>query len=148
MSNHIFNSTLIHRAPRIVLALLALLLISCVAIINKQSISSVFVMATTHQPERFTELYFVDSSLLPSYTPTAKPQRVTFRITNHEAHPVTYTYVVTQNARQLVKDTITLGDAQSSDINFVYSIPTPTTDAALSVSLIDRAEHIAFRTKS
>lgn len=148
MSNHTFKNTPLRRVSIIALAILVLILIAYVAIMNRQSVASAFVMATTHQPERFTELYFVDSSLLPSYTPTAKPQHVTFRVTNHEAHPVTYTYVITQNAVQIARNTITLGDAQNADINFVYSIPTPTTDATLSVSLIDRAEHIVFRTKS
>jgi hypothetical protein len=128
--------------------LLALLIIVPTVVINRQNIANAFVLATTHQPERFTELYFVNSSLLPSYTPTAKIQHITFRITNHEAYPIAYTYIIAQDTSQLAKNTITLSDAQSTDVTFTYSIPTPKTGTILSVSLINRTEHIAFRTKS
>jgi hypothetical protein len=148
MSQYSFHHIYSRQTPKLVAISLVLFIVACVAITNKDSISHAFTLATTHQPERSTELYFVNSRLLPSYSPATKPQHVTFRITNHEARQVVYTYVVTQDVTKLVQNTVTLNDGQSADVTFAFTIPTPVTATTLSVTLVGRSEHIDFRSKS
>lgn len=145
--HHMHNNKLTLKAILILCVFLFLAGASMVSV-YKNDIASAFTLATTHQPESFTELYFINSRSLPLYSPTLKPQRVTFRITNHESRQVTYAYIVTQDGVKLAESTVVLSDGQSTDVTFVYIIPTPATPTTLSVSLVGRPEHIDFRSKS
>jgi len=48
--------------------------------------------ATTHQPERYTELYFNDQTRLPIKAAVNRTQMFSFELANHENSTKTYTY--------------------------------------------------------
>jgi hypothetical protein len=116
--------------------------------IYRDNIVHAFTLATTHQPEQYSELFFAHSSHLPSFVPVLKPQRIVFHITNHEASPTTYTYVVTQDGVQLARGDVTLPDGQGMDVPFTFMNAQANHESQLSVHLIGRAQHIDFRCKS
>lgn len=147
MSQYSIHHISSRQIPKLI-AISLVLFVASVAAINLNNISHAFTLATTRQPEGFTELYFVNSRTLPLYSPATKPQHVTFRITNHEAHQVTYTYLVAQDATKLTQSSVTLNDGQSADVTFSFTIPKPVTQTLLSVILMGRSEHIDFRSKS
>src|SRR5277367_5266167 len=53
-----------------------------------------FVDATTHQPERYTELYFSSPTSIPVNVVSGKQLPVSFTIHNVEARNMSYTYDV------------------------------------------------------
>ena len=71
-------------------ALLALLVCLVAWAVHTQ----VFVDATTHQPERFTELYFSDPTQLPTVLSNQVPVPVNFVIRNFEARETDYTFQI------------------------------------------------------
>ncbi|HSX32748.1 MAG TPA: hypothetical protein VLF91_00200 [Candidatus Saccharimonadales bacterium] len=126
--------------------------IAFVSVVYQHQIARALTLATTHQPERYSELYFDDSAHLPLFSLNGKVQHVSFRIVNHEAATTTYHYAVTITtngvATSLADARVTLADGKTADIPFTYLITTPNTPAQISVQLVGRSEHITFRTKS
>lgn len=121
-------------------------------IVHKHTVTHAFTLATTHQPERFTELYFNNSAHLPLYAPAGKLQHIAFHISNHEARSVSYDYVATiadnGNVATLVHGRITLADTQSHDVPFSFSLPVPNSAAQISVTLTGHPEHLTFKARS
>jgi len=121
-------------------------------ITHKSAIAHAFTLATTHQPERFTELYFNNSAHLPLYAPAGKLQHITFHIGNHEAHSVSYGYVALMtsngNVTVLSRGNVTVVDTQGHDILLSFSLPAPNSAAQISVTLTGRPEHITFKARS
>jgi hypothetical protein len=56
--------------------------------------TSAFVDATTHQPERYTELYFSDPTTIPVNVIHDKQLPISFTAHNAEAQSMTYSYSV------------------------------------------------------
>jgi uncharacterized membrane protein len=140
----------LHRRNKKILTL-GLIIISVAIVgvtIYRGPIVQAFTLATTHQPETYTELYFVNSSALPTYAPAQKNQNVTFHITNHEAKQMNYTYAIVQDGVQLSRSTVTLSNGQGIDIPFSFMIAQPSSATQISVHLENRSEHIDFRSKS
>jgi uncharacterized membrane protein len=54
-----------------------------------------FVDASTHQPERYTELYFSDPTTIPTTAAEGRQLPVSFTIHNVEAKDMKYTYDLT-----------------------------------------------------
>ncbi|HSX16852.1 MAG TPA: hypothetical protein VLH86_02000 [Patescibacteria group bacterium] len=118
----------------------------------KAPVTHAITMATSHEPEKFSELYFENSALLPLYAPANIPQRVAFRISNHESQTITYHYIATMSTglatSQIAEGEITLDDTASGSVPISFVMPVPNGSAQISVQLVGRSEHIAFRVKS
>src|SRR5581483_4965980 len=56
--------------------------------------TSAFINATTHQPERYTELYFKNPTKLPATVAPGAEVPVSFTAHNVEAHAMSYPYAV------------------------------------------------------
>lgn len=143
------------KRPVVLLTLSFLLVVVLVAtFLNayKGGVSQAFTLATSHQSENYTELYFDNSSHLPLYSAANKLQHVSFHLANHEAQATSYSYTVTlyvgQVATRLAQGTTTLRDGQSIDVPFSYMLRTPNTAAQIFVRLTNRPEYITYRTKS
>src|ERR1700722_16939 len=81
------------------------------------------------QPETFTELYFQNSSNLPTETVANQPISFAFTIHNVEATTTVYPYIVyfqDQNGNRTIftSDTVTLLNNESTTINVVHVFPT------------------------
>jgi uncharacterized membrane protein len=113
-----------------------------------------YTLATSHQPETFTELYFNSShaSPLPTSAPVGKVRTFSFHITNHENQPYSYHYTVglrVNNQARLVKSgDIKLSNGQSADITVPFSMSVPEAVGEITVSLQNPQEHISFRSES
>ncbi len=57
-----------------------------------------FVNATTHQPERYTELFFTNPTKIPNVVSTGTKLPVSFTVHNVEARTMSYSYTVTFTA--------------------------------------------------
>jgi hypothetical protein len=60
----------------------------------RTQLAHAFKLATTHQPERFTELYFADPARLPKHLLPDESADVSFVIGNHQAQSTDYRYQV------------------------------------------------------
>lgn len=111
-----------------------------------------FALATTHQPESFTELYFVNSAHLPYYSPAGKPQTVTFRVANHQTGTKAYSYTATiktaTGTATLAGGILNVSENGSVDTKVVYTLADPNADAQITVTLNDTPYAVTFRTKS
>lgn len=143
------------KRPVVLVSLSFLLLIVLAATFMnayKGGVSQALTLATTHQAESYTELYFDNSSHLPLYSAASKLQHVSFHLANHEAQVTSYSYTVTlyvgQTATKLAQGTTTLQNGQFIDVPFTYTLRTPNTAAQIFVRLANRPEYITYRTKS
>jgi len=90
--------------------------------------STLFVDATTHQPERYTELYFSNSSSIPVHVSRNTSLPVSFVIHNVEARSMTYTYtisLVTSSGKTLSQKrrSFSLPSTQSKTVGLSISVP-------------------------
>lgn len=95
------------------------------------------VLATTHQPERLTELYFPPRQPLPhTYTPGGMIT-VRFVIHNLEYKSMTYPYQITladnKTSKRVAAGSVHLSDTQDAVIT--KRIPMPSTSERLAVSV-------------
>jgi len=82
------------------LVLIVLLLVACLAVAavglldthHARQVNQALHTATSHQPERFTELYFTNYSALPKVITADNVYSAPFTVTDHEAQSATYTY--------------------------------------------------------
>src|ERR1017187_4052808 len=72
----------------------AVLLLTVVLLFSAVSHTKAYVNATTHQPERFTELYFTSPLDLRTSAHSSLSLPIQFTVHNREASNVTYTYQV------------------------------------------------------
>jgi uncharacterized membrane protein len=101
------------------------------------------------QPERVTELYFSHPASLPSTVTVGIPVTFDFRIVNHEAQTVTYSYIVTidtpgSSTRALVTGQFTSSDGQVEEIPVKTAITRPSVRNLITVQLLGRVEKIHF----
>ena len=81
------------------------------------------------RPETFTELYFQNSSNLPTETVANQPISFAFTIHNVEATTTVYPYIVyfedaSGNRTIFTSDTVTLQSNASTTINVIHVFPT------------------------
>lgn len=107
--------------------------------------------ATTHQPERYTQLYFTDPAHLPAFARPGKAQIITFRIVNHEHTGKIYTYetrVTIAGKTSTHRGTVMLADGQSANETLGFTIPAARMQAAIAVRLVGTSQTITFRSTS
>lgn len=111
-----------------------------------------FKLATTHQPERFTELFFVDPTSLPAVITAGKKYGGSFAVVNHEGAPTTYRYQVTvtdagQTAYQTVH-AVTIGDGHKITVPFGFEAQKPLQEVRIVITLLDQQQSVHFKAKS
>jgi len=123
-----------------------------VALFAWQPAADAWQQATTHQPRPHTALSYINTGNLPTYAPAGTQNRITFRLSNHEAVTTSYRYRVllsTGAAATVIEEGIlTIADGASADKTITFTLPQPSMDATIIVHLLDRSEHITFGTKS
>jgi len=140
-------------AGLILLVFLILLITSglILLITSPAGLATAWVEATTHQPERYTALYFDHPAQLPSYAPTRKPQTIPFRIVNHEHEPMTYQYestVIMNGVTTIKYGTVRLLDNENAVESVSFTIPHPLEVAFITVQLTNTHQQITFRSTS
>lgn len=129
--------------------LVATLLI--VAVTTTGGVSQAWKLATTHQPEDYTALYFEHPGQLPNFALAGKTQTVYFRIANNEAATRTYYYQVKQQiGGSLVahSQSVTLTSGQDERLSFQFTIPKPETPALITITVLGTNEQLTLRSRS
>ena len=114
-------------------------------------ISKAFTLATTHQPERYTQLYFTSPAKLPSYAATGQTQTVPFSVVNDNAQPVSYSYqVITTigNVTTRTSSSFRLASGRTIYLTTQFTIPTPLTKAHLVIKLLNTDEQLTLASTS
>ena len=128
--------------PKKVLLVAAVLLVALCAMWAAQT--QAFKLATTHQSEHFTELYFADPANLPAAVASGQVVPVVFALKNHEAQDVTYAYRITFFAdgvsTPLAEGQQVVRDAQSQSLTQNITIPSGTSRGAVVVELINKRQ--------
>ncbi len=129
----------------IVVVIMSLLSVGAAAF---PTVKHAFVLATTHQPERLTELYFpADQTLPATYTP-GKSYIVAFAIHNMEYRTTTYPYKATLqwgNSTQVLKTgSVTLANSQEETIDVPVVAPASGARVEVAVSLTRLNQSIHF----
>lgn len=122
-----------------------------VALPFRTSLVHALKLATTHQPERFSELYFAQPDMLPKNLHIGEIADVGFVVTNHEDGQHTYRYQVVfmldGQAMATRTGAFTLEDQQSTTQK--VTIPAQSTPGQLRIiiRLVDKDQTIHFRTE-
>ncbi len=132
--------------PKWVLGLgLFLVLIAGFAAISH---TQAYKMATTHQPERFTELYFTRPDALPARVEPGSKLSVTFTLHNQESRDTTYVYQITFTDQDgtvtLVTHSLQLKTNQQRAITENIVVPVGDTRGEVSVHLLHEDQSVHF----
>ena len=127
----------------------AVLLLGGVLLLNWLRQTRPFIKATSHQPERYTELYFTNSNNLPSAAQSGRPLSVSFAIHNVEARTMTYTYETDFIAPPgqttvLSRRQLSLSNGRTKTITEATTLPPFSGRAEITVVLLNQPEAIHF----
>lgn len=114
--------------------------------------SSSFSTATSHQTEKFTELYFDDYESLPKDLLEGELYSGQFIIVNHEGTTKIYSYeVMVYENTKMVSNTlkkVTVGYRDIQKVNFTYSVESPNRPVKVVIHLLDQDQEIRMRAHS
>jgi hypothetical protein len=109
-------------------------------------------LATTKQPERFTELYFNNTGALPTQVTAGKLYTFSFDVTNREYTTTEYlaqTSIVTGTSTTPLRNyTFELREGASQNESVTFKAPEAGTQFELMVTLPNQNETIYFRSAS
>jgi uncharacterized membrane protein len=109
------------------------------------------LLASSHQPENFTELYFLHPSQLPQYSPAGKRTTVYFHIQNDSDVTQTYQYLVTlQDPDKTTKNSgaVAISANSGKSIAYNFTIPKPSEKVVITISIPGTEEYLTFRSQS
>jgi hypothetical protein len=155
----------IHR-PRLTRGKIALLAGSSLAVVAALVLGALMVMpslrkteaaqaltlATTKQPEQYTELYFINPTNLPKTVKAGVAEGFAYRVINHQGRTVTYhartTMVANGQAAVLGTTSFTLQPGQTRDIDVPFTAPAEGQALEFIVDLPEQQLGIHFRSRS
>jgi hypothetical protein len=114
-------------------------------------LANAYRLATSHYPETYSELYFVNSTKLPTRATPGRKYTFTVHLASHQP---TQTYqllsTVTIAGEQTVTTmrTISLRDGSGADVTFSLVIPKSDQTAQVVVAVANTTQSIAFRSQS
>lgn len=118
----------------------------------KKSISHAFVLATTHQPEKVTELYFTNYGSITKNIQPNTSYSIPFTVVNHEASKRDYSYVVLiskyGSTQSISSGVIKLADEQSITKLVTYSVDQSETAYQIIIKLTDKNQEIKVGVES
>jgi hypothetical protein len=151
MSKSKRQSTIYKRVSQAILALAAITLI-VLGFKFHGTIGQAYSLATTHQPEPYSELYFTNPSKLPLYSPAGKLEVLNFVITNHEGSRHNYSYSIEETRQghsQTYQSTVfSLADGASLTRSVSYILPRSYQSIKITISLDGSSQQINFMSKS
>lgn len=108
-----------------------------------------FTLATTRQPERLTELFFVDPTHIPTSATEGQQLTINFTVHNLEAQPMTYPYTITFTDAQgavtpLADGSVTLPDTAAQTVAKQIIVPSGNDRGEITVQLPTKKQAIHF----
>jgi len=139
-------------ARRVVILILVIAVVlngAAVLALHQKSLADAYRTATSHQPERFTELYFNDPDMLPRQLVAGKAATFSFSIANREAQDFTYYYQVAFEGPELrivqPVQTVSLHSAQARTEQAIIPAQAAGKHIRVTVRIINKDQAIAFR---
>jgi uncharacterized membrane protein len=108
-------------------------------------------LAATHQPETFTELYFLNPSKLPAFAAPGKQQTIRFHIQNDSPENKTYTYQIVASGTQGTSTSSTrvaVSAGQGVTVPYHFTIPSASEQLTITISLEGTQEQLRLRSAS
>ena len=137
----------LHLVPVVLVGVVAGILI--VIILISPVAKKVVALATTHQPERLTELYFRNYNAIPKHVTAGTTFSIPFSVVNHEARAMVYHYQIWQNVNglsTLLSDgTVSLEDGQTGQAEVKFSPVRPGTTYQIAIKLLLVNQEISVR---
>jgi hypothetical protein len=137
--------------PKMVLMLVAVTVLAGIALWSGLFQAEPFKQATTHRPERFSELYFNNPLALPEVVQPGQVLPVTFVIHNHEAQDMTYHYQVSFHDAEapgavttFKERRVRIADGQARAITQEIFVPSGVGRGEIIVKLNNKAESIHY----
>ena len=140
--------------PRVLLRIVVLMavVLVIVGLENKGQISNALTAATTHKPETFTELYFVDYPNITKTLEVGKTYRANFEVKNQEARTITYVYEIQTyengKADPPIIKSLKLANQQGAILPFSYSAHAKGETLEITVLLVGQNQRIHLRASS
>lgn len=111
-----------------------------------------FALATTYEPENYTELYFDDPAGLPRAVSADEPAKFSYRIVNRQSTTTTYHSYVTvyENgvARQIQTDNPTVKPGQFAELTVIFTPRQSNSSIKVEVNLPAQHQSIHFGSQS
>ena len=141
-----------HRLMRLIASGFVLISALCIYELFPTQVEHAVTLATTRQPEAFTQLYFDHQDKLPLSVKPGTNSYFVFQITNHESKTVTYHYQILQSSTTdsvvIGGGTVTLNDGDFAHKRVNFKLKAPKSSATLTVKLVDQNQQINFRSQS
>jgi uncharacterized membrane protein len=123
-----------------------------IGIIQRSSALHAYRLATSHSPETYTELYFNESTKLPTTVTAGRSYSYSVHVANHELTAYTYILVATITVPNQLPTTsessFTMAPGTSSDTTFNFSLSHVHQTATITVALKNQQQLIEFRSQS
>jgi hypothetical protein len=127
-------------------SVLALVVIGLYCLIYSSSVAQAYSLATTHQPEPYTQLYFNNAANLPVYASAGKVKDVYFTIINHEGSSHSYSYFISEvyngYDRTYQSPVFELNNGQGQKFLLTFLIPKPFMSEHIQVTLDGTNQYI------
>ncbi len=119
----------------------------CGGLYTIPSVSREITLATTRQPEPFTELYFTSPEHLgKTFTPN-EPQIVRFTVRNHEGHTQIYSYVIYLDGVQAASGTTSIADNDAQSLTEEILVKSTNARSKITVTLLNNHQSIQYWTE-
>lgn len=140
------NNNIALKAGLLILAV-GLIVIACLFASKNPEIRKTITLATTHQPETFTELYFENPNSLPAQIEPGKKYSFAFTIHNLENKDMAYPYIVyaVSGNQKIIFDQNTV-NIKKDGYKTISEIVGPLTDARTDIvtELTDKNQAIDY----
>jgi hypothetical protein len=133
----------------VVLVVLAALLAAVIP--TRGSLVDAVRLATTHQAETFTELYFINPGHLPAFAAPGKKQTVQFRIQSHALQEQVYSYRITvsgPSGTKVTNGSVTLSPGAGVTIPASFTIAKANQSVSITISLVGTKQQLTLRSHS
>jgi hypothetical protein len=120
--------------------------------LSNPHVDNTLALATTHQPETFTELYFNNSWSLPKTVTAGVPASFSYHVTNYEAKDNLYeaqaTLVEDGASTTIARGRFLLTNGEGKDVSVTFTPTAPNQQLELIVALPAQKESIHFWSQS
>ena len=131
---------------------LFVLVVLLIGFVERAPLADAYHLATTHSPERYSELYFTDSTKLPQQIIAGRRYDIAVHVQNHEQAAKAYQLVaVVQVSGQPVSTQtarVQMNDGEGKDATFSFTAPQAGGSVDMVVQIKGTKQYIELRSKA
>ena len=152
ISKHLKSRSFLRDTRRYAFAAILVVLTIAIYISNSRSINHVVALASTHQPETYTELYFVSPNTLPAHVAQGVVSKFSFGVTSHQSNATNYGYEITDTTPDgvsvVTRGSLILQNSGTEQKTVNFTIAKANTSALIQISLVGTNKKISFWSQS